>query len=107
MALCALVVLRMVDLAVYEQDHDHVSASHIQLHVSEISHDHDVDELSEHESLDDMTAHMSFHSLLSVYISAPAVAAVPINNGTSKYGVALGMHLNTPHSRPPVPPPLA
>jgi len=105
--LCALIFLRMVDLAIFDAEHDHVSTPHVQTLASEMVHDHEVDEPSEHASADDTAMHVSFHALLSVYISAPSImAAMPII-GAAKYRINLGHGIAGGHSRPPVPPPLA
>ncbi|MBL4789484.1 MAG: hypothetical protein JKY60_10700 [Kordiimonadaceae bacterium] len=106
LALCALVVLRLVDLAVFDPEHAHLEAPHMQAHAMEMDHHQDGDEPSEHESVDNMVAHVSFHTLLSVYTATPVVAGLPINFSSSKYWVHLGKHVNDAQLRPPVPPPL-
>lgn len=107
MALCGLVVLRLVDLAIFDPEHDHVATAHIQAHASKMAHDHSADEVSEHESPDNMSLHLSFHALASVYISAPSVDMAPANRTSFKYHAHSDRSVKTPHSQPPVPPPLA
>lgn len=109
-ALCALVLLRMVDLAVFDAAHDHVETPHVEKFAAAMVHDHDIDELdepNEHASVDDTAMHVSFHTLLSVYISAPTAATVTTSTGSTKYRRNLGQRITDTHSRPPVPPPLA
>ena len=96
----------MVDLAIFDPDHDHVTAPHVQVYASEMVHDHDVEEINEHESLGDMSMHVSFHTLLSLYISAPSLDTLPLENNSSTFNVYPALSIKNTHSRPPVPPPL-
>ena len=107
MALCALVLLRMVDLAVFDASHDHAEAPHVEKFAAEMVHSHDIDEPSEHASVDETAMHVSFHTLLSVYISAPTAETVTANTRPAKYRLNLGQRITDTHTRPPVPPPLA
>lgn len=106
LALCTLMFLRMVDLAVFDADHDHVEQTHVNEHAFEMSHDHEAKEKSEHESLSAMLAHACLHTCLGAYTGT---ADVQVSLRT-KEPVGFGLHMNeaaaTFSFRPPVPPPL-
>lgn len=105
--LCALLFLRMVDLAVFDADHDHVENSHVQVHAAEMVHAHHDDEPTEHDTLDAMSAHVGFHTLLGVFMdtSADGIALPAIQS--NRFGPFANRSAVTHRSRPPVPPPLA
>ncbi len=107
MALCALVFLRMVDIAVFDAEHAHVESTHVQEHASEMSHDHDAAEESEHESLGAMSAHVCIHTLVSTFLDTNDMNVGFFRKQTSSYGLHVNEAVKVLSFRPPVPPPLA
>lgn len=107
MALGALLMLRIVDLAVFDAGHDHVDHDHAAEHASELVHHHGNDDNSDHSSDHAMTAHVGFHTLLSVLMTAPAVdvqlnpVTPPVYEASSEKSILIFKN------GPPVPPPLA
>jgi len=101
-ALCALVFLRMVDLAVFDSDHDYVSRPHIQVHAVETAHGHDYDASSEHEII----AHGAFHTLVSVFIEITISDMVHAAEFLPEFDLSAGKFVRNQALRPPVPPPL-
>jgi len=105
--LCALVLLRLVDLMVFDAEHEHIERSHVQVHASEMSHAHHEDEVTEHETPATMSAHIGFHTLLGSFIGSPDVSIPSISKVSSDYGLLVNKSAVTLNAAPPVPPPLA
>ncbi len=103
----ALFFLRMMDLAVFDTDHDHLEKTHMPVHAAEMVHSHHDNEPSEHDTFATMSARISFHTLLSVFIDAEAANMMPSADRSSRYGPHANRSAVTHRSRPPVPPPLA
>jgi hypothetical protein len=103
----ALFFLRMMDLAVFDADHDHLEKVHAPVPAAEMTHAHHDDETSEHDTLATMSAHIGFHTLLGVFIDTAAANTVPSVGGLPLYGPHENRSAVTHRSRPPVPPPLA
>lgn len=105
-ALFALMFLRLVDLAVFDMNHDHVSKPHVQAHAYEVAHSHGHDEPIPHDALDDNSAHVGFHALLSVFIDADAAALPVFQPFTACFDVKAREQARAYAHRPPIPPPL-
>jgi len=105
--LCALVFLRLVDLAVFDQEHDHVSGLHIEVFASEMVHAHGHDEASEHNSSDGKSLHIAFHTLVNVFLEAVSDKDMLSADMSSHFSFQITKVARTRISRPPVPPPLA
>ncbi len=106
-AFCALVFMRIVDLAVFDAEHDHADRPHVQAHAAEMVHDHDLDEPSEHDTLDAQSTHMSFHTLLGVFIETATEGVDPLQAFAFTFGSHANKSARSFGTRPPVPPPLA
>ncbi len=102
-ALCALVMMRVMDFAVFDVIDDHHNVSNLEMQMLELSHEnHDV-----YDDDHDSEMHVVFHSLLSVYVPATLETLVTPNQEAMSYRISRGKILSTMGSRPPVPPPLA
>lgn len=105
-ALFALMLLRFVDLAVFDKEHDPVITQHFTVHASEMIHDHAVDDLIEHDMMDGKAAHVGFHTLLNVFIGVDAMEAPVMEHFTVGFGFHANDQARTQGHRPPTPPPL-
>ena len=102
-ALCALVMMRVMDFAVFDVNDDHHNVSNQEMQTLELSHETQED----HDEAFGSEMHVVFHSLLSVYVPATYENMIEPSKQGNSYRISRGKPLRTSGSRPPVPPPLA
>lgn len=105
--LSALVFLRLMDLAVFDADHNHMEKAHVTVHAAEMAHSHYDGEATEHDTLGAISAHVGFHTLLSVFLDTSSDNMVPLADLSNRFGPHANQSAIAHQSRPPVPPPLA
>lgn len=101
----ALTFLRIVDLAYFDADHDHIDRAHIQAHLADIPHSHE--EGTVHEAPEVLSVHLNFHTLLSAYLAADDVEFNTTQRTYMQYQPSANEQAFARAHRPPVPPPLA
>ena len=112
MALCSLLVLPLLDLAVFESKHAQIAIPHVQAHAIEMSHGHgdmtaEVNEALDHETRNDIKAHISFHVHVSDYVVTHRIETMRMSDISATYLPYTAQPPNGLSSRPSVPPPLA
>ncbi len=101
-ALCAMVLMRLVDLSVFDVTDDHHKMPN-QVISHSIGETHSTAEDEDHEVGD---VHMQFHTLLGAYILTQAEVFEPVRTLVIKFQIFAGKNPVTSQARPPVPPPL-